>query len=103
VAKTSPGLWITRLVWVFGDGALMDIPYCCQNEVSEVQYHAYSQPGTYQVSVVAFDNAGNSGNALVNVNWVTPVPEYTTYGVPLIVSLLVTIFGIAQIRKASRH
>jgi PKD repeat protein len=101
-AKTAQGLWITRLVWVFGDGALMDIPYCCQNQVSEVQYHAYSQPGTYQVSVEAFDNAGNSGVAIVNVNWDTPVPEYTAYGFPLIVSLLVTFFGIAKIRKATR-
>lgn len=103
VAKTSPGLWITRLVWQFGDGAVMDVPYCCRDQISEVQYHAYSQPGTYQVSVVAFDNVGNFGNAFVNVNWVTPVPEYTAYGFPLIVSLLVTIFGIAKIRKASRH
>jgi PKD repeat protein len=103
MAKTSPGLWITRLVWQFGDGAVMDVPYCCRDQISEVQYHAYSQPGTYQVSVVAFDNAGNFGNAIVNVNWVTPMPEYSTYGFPLIVSLLIAVFGIAKIRKASRH
>jgi hypothetical protein len=103
VAKTIPGLWITRLIWQFGDGGAMDVPYCCQDQVSEVQYHAYSQPGTYQVSVVAFDNMGNFGNAMVNVNWVTPVPEYTSYALPLIASLLVAIFGIAKFRKISKH
>jgi len=99
VAKTFPGLWITRLVWQFGDGAGKDVPYCCQNEVSEVQYHAYSQPGSYTVIVWAYDNAGNSGVALVTVNWVTPVPEYATYSLPLVASLLVAFLGIAWIKR----
>lgn len=100
VAKTSSDLSITRIVWQFGDGAVMDVPYCCQSQVSEVQYHIYSQPGTYTVTVVAFDNAGNFGNAVVTV---TTVPEYTTYSFPLIASLLVTLFGVASIRKRLRN
>ena len=102
-AKAAPGNYITRLVWQFGDGAGADVPYCCQSQVSEVQYHAYSQPGTYTVAVVVFDNGGNVGNAVVTVNWVTPVPEYTTYAIPLITSLLVALFGVAVIRKRLRE
>ena len=103
VAKTFPGLWITKLVWQFGDGAGKEVPYCCQNEVSEVQYHAYSQPGSYTVIVWAFDSAGNSGVALVTVNWVTPMPEYSTYGLPIVAALLVALFGLAWIRKRSKQ
>ena len=103
VAKTTPGFWITRLVWQFGDGAVLDVPYCCQSQVSEVQYHAYSQPGSYTVVVVAFDNAGNFGNADVTVNWVTPIPEYPTYALPLIASLLAAFFGIISIKKRLKH
>jgi PKD repeat protein len=103
VAKTSVGLWITRLVWEFGDGAMMDVPYCCRDQVSEVQYHAYSQPGSYTVIVVAFDNMGQFGNAVVTVNWITPIPEYPTYAMPLIASLLVAVFGVASIRKRLNH
>ena len=102
-AKTTPGSWITRLVWQFGDGAALDVPYCCQSQVSEVQYHAYSQPGSYTVVVVAFDNAGNFGNAVVTVNWVTPIPEYPTYAMPLIASLLAAFFGIISIKKRLKH
>jgi len=103
VAKTFPGLWITRLVWQFGDGSGKEVPYCCQNEVSEVQYHAYPQPGSYTVIVWAFDSAGNSGVALVTVNWVTPMPEYSTYGLPIVASLLVAFFGLAWIRKRPKQ
>jgi len=102
-AKTTPGFWITRLVWQFGDGAVLDVPYCCQSQVSEVQYHAYSQPGSYTVVVVAFDNAGNFGNAVVTVNWVTPIPEYPTYAMPLIASLLAAFFGVISIKKRLKH
>lgn len=87
-AKTSPGLWITHLLWQFGDGITKDVPYSAQSQVSEVQYHAYSAPGTYTVSVTAYDNMGNFGFAQVVVNWVTPVPEYTNYGIALLLSLL---------------
>lgn len=101
VAKTVPGLWITDLHWEFGDGAFMNVPYCCQTQVSEVQYHAYKQPGSYTVIVVAYDNAGNWGNALVTVNWVTPVPEYPSYGIPLVVSMLTALILAAY--SKSRH
>jgi hypothetical protein len=102
-AKTNPGSWITHLLWQFGDGAVLDVPYCCQSEVSEVQYHAYSQPGSYTVVVVAFDNAGNFGNAVVTVNWVTPIPEYPAYAMPLIASLLAAFFGVISIKKRLKH
>ncbi len=95
VAKTFPGFWITRLHWEFGDGAFLDVPYCCQRQISEVQYHAYAQPGSYTVVVVAFDNAGSFGNAFVTVNWVTPVPEYPSFSLPLLVSLLAVLAAAA--------
>jgi hypothetical protein len=41
--------------------------------------------------------------AVVTVNWATPVPEYTAYGVPLIASLLIALFGVALIRKRLRN
>jgi hypothetical protein len=69
MAKTSPGLWITHMIWQFGDGAMKDIVYCCQSQVSDVQYHAYSQPGSYTVTLFALDNLGNSGSAMVTVNF----------------------------------
>jgi PKD repeat protein len=100
-AKTSPGLSITRILWQFGDGVGMDLPYCCQSQVSEVQYHAYAQPGTYTVVVVVFDNGGNFGNAIVTVNWTAPVPEFPAYGLPLLASLLTAFLGINRIRKKS--
>jgi len=70
---------------------------------SETQYHAYSQPGSYTVVVVVIDSGGNSGDAVVTVNWATPVPEYPALGVPLIASLLITLFGIALVRKKLRN
>jgi len=70
-AKTSPGLSIVKLSWQFGDGSSKDSPYCCQSQVSEVQYHSYSQQGPYAVSVSAVDSKGNSGSAQTMVNWST--------------------------------
>ncbi len=101
VANTAPGLSITRLHWEFGDGAFNDIVYCCQSQVSEVQSHAYNQPGSYTVLVVAYDNAGNFGDALVTVNWVTPVPEYPSYGIPLIITMLTVLVAAAYSKR--RH
>ncbi len=101
VAKTFPGLWITRLHWEFGDGAFLDVPYCCQSQVSEVQYHAYSRPGSYTVVVVAFDNAGNFGDAFVTVNWITPVPEYPSYSIPFLISLFAVLTAAAYTK--SKH
>ena len=66
----------------------MDVPYCCQSQVSEVQYHAYSQPGMYTVSVVAVDNIGNSARAEVVINWWIPVPEYGNYSLVFLLSML---------------
>ncbi len=100
-AKTFPGLSITRLHWEFGDGAFLDVPYCCQNEVSEVRNHAYSQPGSYTVVVVAYDNAGNFGDAFVTVNWVQPVPEYQTPGLPLLMSVF-AVLVVATYARSKR-
>jgi hypothetical protein len=71
-AKTWSGLWITSLHWDFGDGSTLDVPFSAQSQVSDVRYHAYSQPGLYTVSVTAYDNMGNSGFAQVTVNWTIP-------------------------------
>ena len=98
-AQTYPGLSITRIVWYFGDGAVLDVPYCCRSTVSEVQYHAYAQPRQYTVTVVVFDNAGNFGNAEITVDWVTPLPEYETFAIPLAATLIVALFGTAAIKK----
>lgn len=102
VAKTFPGLWIIRVLWQFGDGNTMDVPYCCQSHVSEVRYHAYANPGPYTVYVAAFDNAGNAGTAWVTVNWVTPIPEYPSYSLSLIASLVVVFVGLAAVRRGIR-
>jgi len=99
-AKTTPGLTITKLTWMFGDGVNKDVPYSAQSEVSEVQYHAYSTPGTYTVSVIAYDSMGNAGYAQVTVNWITPVPEYSSYGIALLLSLLLVPVLLRK-RKAS--
>jgi len=99
VAKTFPGSSITRLHWEFGDGTFMDVVYCCQSQVSEVQYHAYTQPGSYTVIVVAYDNAGNFGDALVTVNWITPIPEYPSYGIPLMASILTVLLALAYAKN----
>jgi PKD repeat protein len=99
VARTFPGLWITRVLWQFGDGGSVDVPYCCQSRVSEVRYHTYANPGPYTVYVVAFDNAGNAGTAAVTVDWVTPIPEYPNYSLSLAASLLVVFVALAALRR----
>jgi hypothetical protein len=101
-AKTFPGLWITRVLWQFGDGSSMDVPYCCQSQVSEVRYHSYTSPGPYTVNVVAFDNAGNVGIAAVTVDWVTPIPEYPNYSLSLIGAMIVAFIGLAVVRGRVR-
>ena len=68
-ATASPGALIMNLTYQFGDGSSKVSVYCCQAQVSEVQYHIYSQPGTYTVTVTAYDNAGNSGSVQKLVTW----------------------------------
>ena len=94
VATAAPGFTITRLHWEFGDGSFLDVPYCCPTQVTEVQYHAYQQPGSYTVLVVAYDSGGNSGSAVVTVSWLTPVPEYPTLAIPLLGALLAAVATI---------
>ena len=101
-AQTAPTLYITRLHWEFGDGSYLDVPYCCQSLVSEVRYHAYPQQGTYTAVVVAFDNAGNFGDALVTVSWPTPVPEYPSYGLPLLLSLF-AVLAVAGLTRGKNR
>jgi hypothetical protein len=94
-ATASTGFTITSLHWDFGDGSVLDVPYCCQSQVSEVQYHMYAQAGTYKVLVLAYDNGGNFGQAAVTVNWPTPVPEFPDLALPLLASLLAIITALA--------
>ena len=94
----APGFSITSLHWDFGDGSTLDVPYCCQTQVSEVRYHAYQQPGTYNVFVLAYDSGGNIGQALVTVNWPTPVPEFSDLSIPLLVSLLAVLMTLTFVR-----
>jgi hypothetical protein len=93
-ATASPGSTIARLHWDFGDGIFLDVPYCCQSHLSEVRYHAYQQPGTYTVTVIAYDTGGNSGQASVTISWPTPIPEFPTTLGPIITSL---ITGLATV------
>lgn len=102
-AKTSQGLWITQLVWQFGDGSMMNVPYCCQSDVSEVQYHSYTQQGSYTVMVVAYDNMGNFGNAIVTVNWTTPVPEFKTGTLTMFATLFIVLTVGAILKKRQIH
>jgi len=90
----SPGATIARLHWDFGDGIFLDVPYCCQSHVSEVRYHAYQQPGTYTVTVIAYDTSGSSGEASVTISWPTPIPEFPTTIGPVITSI---IMGLATV------
>jgi len=103
-ATALPGFSITSLDWDFGDGSTLYVPYCCENQVSEVQYHIYALAGTYNVLVIAYDNGGNFGEALVTVNWPTPVPEFPTTSLPLLASLLMIITTAAVSRvKRFKH
>jgi len=102
VATASPGFTITRLHWEFGDGSFLDVPYCCPSQVSEVQYHAYQQAGSYTVLVVAYDSGGNSGSAMVTVSWFTPVPEYPALAIPLLGALLAALTTV-KYAKNKRH
>jgi hypothetical protein len=67
--------------------------------VSEVQYHIYAQAGTYNVFVVAYDNGGNFGQALITVNWPTPVPEFPDLALPLLASLLAILTALAYAKS----
>jgi hypothetical protein len=58
------------LSWNFGDGSTLNLPFSAQSIVDDIQTHIYSATGTYYVSVVAFDSAGNTasaGQTLANV------------------------------------
>jgi len=100
-AQAAPGFTITRLHWEFGDGIFLDVPYCCQSQVSEVRYHSYQQPGNYNVMVVAYDSGGNSGYAIITVSWPTPVPEFPTAVAPLI-SMLMVISTASLMKRKTR-
>jgi PKD domain len=102
VATAAPGFQIIRLHWDFGDGIFLDIPYCCPSQVTEVRYHAYQQPGSYTVTVTAYDSGGNSGNASTSVSWPTPVPEYPILAIPLLVALL-AVLATVKYTHSGRH
>jgi len=98
-ATAAPGFQITRLHWDFGDGIFLDVPYCCQSQVTEVRYHAYMQPGSYQVTVIAYDNGGNSGDAVTTVSWPTPIPEYPNLAIPLVGALLAGLLSLGYAKR----
>jgi len=97
--SAAQGFTITRLHWDFGDGIFLDVAYCCQSQVSEVRYHAYEQPGSYLVTVIAYDSGGNSGEATVSVGWPTPVPEFPSILMPLIAAMFLVLGTAALARK----
>jgi PKD repeat protein len=105
VATAAPGFTITGLHWDFGDGSFLDAPYCCQSQVSEVRYHAYQQPGLYQVQVTAYDSGGNSGDAVTTISWPTPVPEYPNLATPLLGALMAALLtlGYAGSKRTARR
>lgn len=104
-ATASPGSTIIELDWQFGDGSpMLRVPYCCQSQVSEVQYHSYQPPfqQLYTVTVVAYDNSGgNPGYAMATVSWPAPVPEYSTLAIPLLGALLVAL-AVVKYAKSNR-
>ena len=99
----APGFTITWLHWDFGDGIFLDVPYCCQSQVTEVRYHAYQQPGSYNVTVTAYDSGGNSGEAAVNVGWPTPVPEFTSITMPLLTALFMVLTTAVLTKRPKRQ
>jgi PKD repeat protein len=99
-AQAAQGFTITRLHWDFGDGINLDVPYCCQSQVSEVRYHAYQQPGTYTVTVTAYDSGGNMGDAATTISWPTPVPEFQTATLPLLLFMLTIVYATLLRKKA---
>lgn len=99
IATAAPGFQITRLHWDFGDGIFLDVPYCCQNQVSEVRYHAYTQPGSYEVTVIAYDSGGNSGDAVTTISWPSPIPEYPVVAIPLLTALLAGLLTLSYAKR----
>jgi len=103
VATAASGFTITRLYWNFGDGISLDVPYCCESQVSEVRYHTYQQPGSYAVTVIAYDSGGNSGEATVSISWVTPVPEFPSIVLPLLAAIFIVLTTGALARRGKRQ
>lgn len=99
VATAASGFTVADLKWSFGDGSSIVVPYCCESQVSEVQYHAYQLPGSYSVVVVACDSGGNCGDAAVTVNWATPVPEYSNVGIPILGALSASMLTLAYAKR----
>lgn len=99
VATAASGYAITQLKWSFGDGSSIVVPYCCESQVTEVQYHAYQQPGSYSVVVVACDSGGNCGDAAVTVNWASPVPEYSNTAIPILGALLASMLTLGYAKR----
>jgi hypothetical protein len=99
-AMAVPGFTITRLHWEFGDGIFLDVPYCCQSQVSEVRYHSYEQPGSYTVMVIAYDSGGNFGDAITTISWPTPVPEFPSVALPLLTAVFMVVTTATLTRRS---
>ena len=66
-AKTAPGLWITTLVWNFGDGSTLTVPFSAQSQVSDIRAHVYATQGNYCVTVTAYDSGGDVATVSVSL------------------------------------
>ena len=76
-AKTSSGLWIVSLHWDFGDGSTLDLPFCCQSQISDIQNHIYKDQANYIITVTACDNEGNCNDVCVSLK-----PDFTLSASP---------------------
>jgi len=78
-AKTAPGLWITSLVWSFGDGSMLTVPFSAQSQVSDIRAHVYATQGDYCVTVTAYDSAGNVATVSTSLS---PNYDFTLMATP---------------------
>ena len=77
VATTSTGLWIKSLHWDFGDGSTLDLPFCCQSQVNDLEAHIYKDQANYIITVTACDSAGNCNDVCVTLK-----PDFTLNATP---------------------
>lgn len=78
-AKTTSGLSITSLHWDFGDGSTLDVPFSAQSQVSDIRAHQYTNQTNHCVTVIGYDNAGNTASATVSL---TPNFDFTLAASP---------------------
>jgi hypothetical protein len=67
--STDTGSGIANYAWTFGDGGVA---------TTAIANHAYSQPGTYQITLTVTDNVGNYNTVILPLN-VIPIPYSGTF------------------------